>query len=385
MNLERLGSLHYLFVMGTYKNIGGAETQAMRLAVYIKTTLGAKVSFIATEQGEAFKNELQQLGFHTELHVFNHGASKVQKVLSYPGLIRHLRVLKPDVLIPYVAESNKIVAQIWRYTGATFSFWNQRDEGRKLYGTSNEKSIIRKVSSIVSNSYEGRDALVKVYGLESDQIHVINNGIISHDEPIKRTDLRKDYDLKTTRPLVTMVANITPRKDHETLLIAWAKVMKHCEEKGQIKPLLVLAGWLGKTFDALRLLAFDLNLSNDIKFLGAVKPIQPLIEESEFCVFSSNLEGCPNGVLEAMERHKVVIGTNISGIRQALGERYSEYVLSEPNSPEDLASKIIGIMNNPELSNQISSYNKTRISQEFSIDKMGQSYLELIDKYFSIK
>ena len=49
----------------------------------------------------------------------------------------------------------------------------------KLYGTALEQKLIRGVSAIVSNSFEGADALKRTYGLSDKDITVINNGIIS--------------------------------------------------------------------------------------------------------------------------------------------------------------------------------------------------------------
>ena len=174
----------FLFLVNTLKGFGGAERQALILATYIKAHVSPHVAFLAFEEGGDFRQLLEEAGIKVYCFPFKHQAPKHKKVLQYYRLIRFIKPLRPDVLIPYVAESNKIVAQIWPYTGAHFAFWNQREEGRKLYGTAHEKQLIKKVPAIVSNSYEGRDALVRVYGLAPEQIQVINNGIIPNQDKI---------------------------------------------------------------------------------------------------------------------------------------------------------------------------------------------------------
>ena len=309
---------------------------------------------------------------------FNHHASKLKKLRQYFKLVQFVKKLSPDVLLPYVAESNKIVAQIWKYTGAKFAFWNQREEGRKLYGTALEQKLIRNVSAIVSNSFEGADALKRTYGLSNKDITVINNGIIPHNQKFIIIDWHQELGIETNRPIISMIANITGRKDHETLLKAWTIVILDCKQKNIKLPFLILAGRKAETYDKLRLLAFDLNLSNHMAFVGELNPVQDVISQSLFCVFSSNLEGCPNGVLECMEQGKVVIGTNISGVVQALGNKYNTQCLSEPNNAEDLASKIISLYKKPSLLVEIGQYNKQRINTEFSVKKMAEAHLELI-------
>ena len=337
------------------------------------------VVFIAFQDGDSFKKHLEKQRFQICYFPFNHKADRIKKLVQYWKLINFLKKFKPDFLIPYVAESNKIVAQIWKYSGASFAFWNQREEGRKLYGTPHEKKLIYNVSAVVSNSFEGKNALMRTYGLTSDQIQVINNGIIPYSEQFASKDWNRELNIHADRPLISMIANITDRKDHTTLIQAWRIVIDTCKNSGKVLPFLVMAGRKDNMYDTLRLISFDLRLSDHIAFVGALNPVQDLIERSHFCVFSSNLEGCPNGVLECMERGKAVVGTNISGVRQALGDKFSEVCLSEANNPNDLAIKILNLYNNPELVSEIGSYNYKRIINEFSVEKMAHAHLALIE------
>ena len=375
----------FLFVVNTLKAFGGAERQALILASYIKKHVSEHVAFLAFEDGNHFKGLLEDAGIPIYFFPFEHHAPKHKKILRYYQLVQYLKPLKPDVLIPYVTESNKIVAQIWNYTGAKFAFWNQREEGRLLYGTALEQKLIRGVSAIVSNSFEGADALKRTYGLKDEDITVINNGIIPYKKEFEKRDWHQEFGIEKNRPLVSMIANITDRKDHDTLFKAWSIVILDCKSKQLELPFLVLAGRKAETYDKLRLLAFDLNLSNHMAFVGELNPVQDIISQSLFCVFSSNLEGCPNGVLECMEQGKVVIGTNISGVLQALGNNYNSQCLSEPNNAEDLASKIISLYEKPSLLVEIGQYNKQRINTEFSVKKMAEAHLELISQSFNDK
>lgn len=377
---QNFKATRFLFVVNTLKGFGGAERQAFILANYIKQEVSEQVAFLAFEDGGDFREILEAAGFKVYYFPFKHQAPKHKKVLQYYKLVQFIKPLKPDVLIPYVAESNKIVAQIWTYTGAKFAFWNQREEGRKLYGTPHEKKLIRKVPAIVSNSFEGRDALVRVYGLEPNQITVINNGILAQDLAVDATDWHHHFGISKERPLVCMIANITSRKDHVTLLKAWHLVIEACKTQQKPLPFLVLAGRKAETYNPLRLLGFDLKLSEHIGFTGTLSSpqVQSLIQQSLFGVFSSNLEGCPNGVLECMVQTKAVVGTHISGVAQALGDRYKDHCLSQPNNPQDLADKIIALYRQADLMAEIAAYNAQRIRSEFSVSKMAKEHLDII-------
>ena len=377
---KNLKHTKFLFVVNTLNAFGGAERQAFILASYIKEHISEHVAFLAFEDGEHFRGLLEDAGIPVYFFPFKHHCPKHKKLLQYFKLIRFIKSQQPDVLIPYVAESNKIVAQIWKYTGAQFAFWNQREEGRKLYGTPHEKKLIRNIPALVSNSFEGRDALVRVYGLKPETITVINNGIVPYTDAIKTDDWHAHFGIDQSRPLVSMIANITNRKDHETLLKAWSIVIEESKKNKMEIPFLVLAGRKAETYDRLRLLGFDLRLSDHIGFTGSLKSVQGLIKQSLFCVFSSNLEGCPNGVLECMEQGKALVGTHISGIEQALGTAYKDICLSQPNNAEDLANKIIALYKQPTLIQEIGKYNRQRIDNEFSVEQMVKKHLELINE-----
>lgn len=376
--MSQLANTRFFFVVNTLSAFGGAERQALILATYIKQHISPHVSFLAFEDGIHFKSLLTEAGIDVHYFPFRHHAPKHQKVFQYLRLISFLKPLRPDVLIPYVAESNKIVSQIWKYTGAKFAFWNQREEGRNLYGTPREKKLLQTIPSIVSNSFEGREALVRVYGIRPDQVTVINNGIIPYTDQPESYDWHAHFGIDQSRPLVSMIANITNRKDHETLLRAWSIVVEESKTNKLEIPFLVLAGRKAETYDRLRLLGFDLRLSDHIGFTGSLKSVQGLIQQSLFCVFSSNLEGCPNGVLECMEQGKAVIGTQISGVAQALGTKYGEIAFSKSNDPLHLASRIMNIYKQPLLITKIGIYNALRIKTEFSVEKMVQAHLDLI-------
>lgn len=380
MNFEKFRNTNFIFIVNNYKAFGGAERQALILATYLLEHVTENVAFLALGDGENFKSRLEALDITTYCFPFNHNASKAKKIIQYLNLIRFLKKLNPDVLIPYVAESNKVVAQIWKHTGAKFAFWNQREEGRKLYGSKRENKLIRQLPAIVSNSFEGKQALMRVYGLEAKDIIVINNGVVPYGKDVTIINWHEKLDIEPSRPLVAMIANITDRKDHETLFKAWKKVVDWCKNNERDIPFLILAGRKANAYNKLRLLAFDLKLSDHMAFTGEINPVQPLIQGSLFCVFSSNLEGCPNGVLECMEQGKAVIGTDISGVRQALGNRYENNCISQPNNPDSLFEKIIGLYKSPDLIEEIGHYNSQKIASDFSVEKMAKAHLKLIEE-----
>jgi glycosyltransferase involved in cell wall biosynthesis len=173
-----------------------------------------------------------------------------------------------------------------------------------------------------------------------------------------------------------MVANIHGYKDHATLIKAWREVVTQSDKTIAI-PVLLLAGHPYSGMDDLMKLTNELGLTGTVRFLGPVKDIAGLLGAVDIGVFCSQFEGCPNGVLECMASGLAVAATDIPGIRQAVGPGGYPY-LAPPGDPQALASRIITLINNPELRLAVGTANLRRIETEFSADQMCEKMTNLI-------
>ena len=356
--------------------MGGAERQAVYLVQHLVTLGHCDVELLAFEDGDVVRPQLAALGVRVHILPYYFRWPKAKRARSLAKLAALLRFkIKPDALLPFVGIHSKTTAMVWPLSGARFCWWNQQDEGRDLTGTAIEKRILKRVSCITSNSEAGRDFLVATYGLEGDSVRVYNNGTpVPSSAPA--ISMLSQLGLED-RSVVTMVANVTPFKDHPTLLRAWAQVKRHFGSRGA--PILLLAGHLrdADTVAALKVLAFELGLSSDdVRFLGPVSDVENLIRGSDLVVHSSMTEGCPNAVCEAMALGKAVVATNIPGCRQALG---SEVWLSKPGDPIELFGLIVRLLENDDLRSSVGRANQARIESDFTIDGMNRFFVQQIE------
>ncbi|MBD3296384.1 MAG: glycosyltransferase, partial [Candidatus Omnitrophica bacterium] len=215
----------------------------------------------------------------------------------------------------------------------------------------------------------GRDYICENYDIPKEKILLYNNVINVPDVAKLERVWRDRLGIGTADVLISMIANITRYKDHRTLLSAWRIVRDYFETK-QRKLILVCAGRLQENVLELKSLGFDLGIGKSVKFPGAVQNVNELVNESDLVVHSSNVEGCPNSVCEAMALGKAVVATDIPGDREALTATYEQYCLSRPNDPEDLAEKIIFLIENPSLREEVGRYNKRRIAEHYNEEQL---------------
>jgi glycosyltransferase involved in cell wall biosynthesis len=372
---EEFRGRKFLFAAGHFDYFSGAEKQAVYFSGELVKHLQADVKFIGWGGDGRFANEVRKVGAVPVVFPLDPGGSGWSHRLQLFRLARFIRrELQPEFLLPYVWMHCKIIGSIWEWTGARFCWWNQRDEGRGIEGTLLERRLLKTLPAVVSNSWEGRDFLQNKFDLPSGRVQVINNGV-------KLPEIRRDQQFRRTMNIpkdacvIAMLANLTCYKDHETLVRAFAQVTRVCRRSDVH---LFIAGSFGETTNQIKSLAWDLQLAGRLHFTGSLDDVEPLLRATDIVVHSSKTEGCPNGALEAMAHGLCVLGTDISGLRQALGETASTSCLSPLGDVEHLAGKILERLQSPELLLSEGQRNRRRIETEFAIPLMVRKSLHVI-------
>ena len=91
---------------------------------------------------------------------------------------------------------------------------------------------------------------------------------------------------------------------------------------------------------------------------------------------SSVKEGLPNGILECMAVGLPVVATKINGSIEALGVNSS--FLVKPHDANDLALKLLQLINDIELRKHTGLSNRERIKDYFGMDKMINNYISVL-------
>ena len=364
-----------LIVLGHYGHMGGAERQAFHLIEWLRSRdLPVATLGWMGDQGP-LADQARDLGCEVFSFPYRQPVSRLAYGTVLARLARFIRRrIAPEVILPYVSIHSQPVCLVWRHTGARYCWWNQQDEGRRLHGSRVERRALLNASHITSNSEVGADFIARTYRIPREQIQTYHNGTPVPDQASLQPKWREHLGVAPDTPIVSMLANVSPFKDHETLFRAWTQVHRNLSgARPANRPVLVLAGSTEHAPEhvaKLKCLAFDSGLdASAIRFLGAIRSTNELLYESDLVVHSSLTEGCPNAVCEAMALGKPVVGTDIPGMREALGHGHEDF-LSPPGNEGELASKILKLIENPEMRTRIGLRNKHRIESEFAVDQM---------------
>jgi len=366
-----------IFVLGSLE-LGGAERQALLLARHLINEMGAHVKMWGFQTPGRMAELCEQSGIPWRIVPIELPRQPIQILVNLLKYARNLRNERPDILLPYTVLPNVVCGLVWRLTGARTCIWNQRDVRVKHSSNKLERLAVFNTPHFVSNSYHGSDYLLNKLKVNRKRVRVIRNGIELAGPEADRSEWRARLGVSETCTLACMVANISTEKDHVTMLKTWRIVIDRLA-KDKETVVLLLAGRFDQNYEVLKEMAVRLNLGDSVRFLGQVNDVAGLLGAVDLGVFSSRLEGMPNGVLECMAAGLPMAATDILGIREAVGSEGYPY-LAPLGDAEALADRILRLVQSRKLRAQVGAANRHRIAQEFSPQRMCKQMVELISQ-----
>jgi len=113
-------------------------------------------------------------------------------------------------------------------------------------------------------------------------------------------------------------------------------------------------------------------------YLGSRQDIPELLSALDFFVLSSESEGLPVSLLEAMAASRPVVATRVGGIPQVIEDGHNGLLVS-PHDPAGLAKAIITLMEDSTLRESVAREGYRTVEARFSINMIGQQIIALYD------
>ena len=374
----RLEGLRVVIVL-KWAGLGGAERQALLLARHLDEVVGAVVEVRALNDAEGRARELfRESGIPWVARRGRWRGSPPRTLARLARAAAFLRSARPDVLLPYCDVPNVVCGLVWRSTGARTCVWNQRDTLPFTLGERFARRALRSTPVILSNSEHGA-GFVAAHGAPRERIRVIPNGVDLPPAAATRAEWRRALAVGDSDLVVTSLAHFYARKDHETLLTAWQRALARTDGN-RASLVLVLAGRPERSAEVLEALARDLGVADRVRFAGDVDDVAGLLQASDLSVLSSPVEGaegCSNAVLESMAAGLPVVGSDVPGVRDALGEDQREFLV--PTGDADaLAAAVSRLCEDSALRRAVGERNAERQRENYGSGPMLEETVSAI-------
>lgn len=213
-----------------------------------------------------------------------------------------------------------------------------------------------------------------------DRVAVIPNGVDTKCfAPIADvTSIRRKLGIGPTDPVVGIVAALRPEKNHELFLDMAARVVR---ELPSARFLIVGAG---PQCTALKMRARDLNITDNVLFLGSRGDVPELVAAMDIFALTSHIEANPVSILEAMSTGKPVVATNVGSIHEAVAEGRTGHLVT-PGDAFQFADRIIRLLNVPLTRQTMGAVARETVIHRWSIEAMVGGYERLIETTYARK
>lgn len=170
---------------------------------------------------------------------------------------------------------------------------------------------------------------------------------------------------------IVSIGRLIPAKNQAMLIDAFAAIHSDYPEYE-----LTIYGD-GSLREELKAKCAHMGIAAYVHFPGSVKDVYERIANADIFALSSNYEGMPNGLIEAMCLGLPVISTKVSGAVDLINEKNG--ILIDTGCTKQLEAAFRKLLENNELKSSLAS-EAVKISERLSIEKIASYWIEFIEQ-----
>ncbi|MBS4055036.1 MAG: glycosyltransferase [Thermaerobacter sp.] len=314
---------------------GGGKSHLVTLLPHLRAA-GCDASLIVFTHG-LLEQEAQAVGVPTTCL----GVSRMMSYKLFQRLHQLLKAEKPDLVHTHGGRANLYGRLAARLAGiqcvvTTVHSYSDLDYNKAWHNT--WFSLVDRLTwfftdYFIAVSHHLRDSFT-MRGVSPSRIAVVHNGIAPWQG--EKIDLRLRFALGSG-PVLCAVGRFVPVKRFDVLIRAMSQVLAAFPEAS-----LVLVGE-GPEEGAMRALAQSLGLEKRLFFVGYRTDARAMLSSADAFVMSSDMEGLPIVLLEALAAHVPVVATRVGGIPEVV-EDDKTALLVPNNSPEALGEVLVACL-----------------------------------------
>ncbi len=286
-----------------------------------------------------------------------------------PALARLVKEQKVDLIhchLPVSAAAGRLVG---KYLGVPVVYTEHNKQERYHPATRALNLMTMGLNAeVLTVSEDVRQSLLAHWSGDQQRVSVLINGVntsrydpVQHDPASSRVKL----GLPADAPIVGTVCVFRTQKRLECWLDLASRTLTEIPDAH-----FVLIGD-GPTEEKVKARAQALGLGDRITFPGRLREVRPWLAAMDVYLMTSEFEGLPIALLEAMSMELPIVTTSAGGIAEAVTDGTEGFVLAV-NEWEELLSPLLRLMRDTELRERIGKAARNRVVKDFSIERMAR-------------
>ncbi len=345
--------------MVTRADLGGAQVHVLDLL------RGFRDDFemvLATGEEGYCTERARDLGI--ECHLVSGLVQRMDPVSDLRALASAMRVIRkvrPDLVHCHTTKAGLIGRMAARlvgvpaiYTVHTWCFTEGTSRSWRAVGLPSETIAARWARRIITVSDANRQAGISKRVASPEKLITVHNGV--EDSPARARPGSGGT------PRIVMVARFVAQKNQALLIDAVAQVGS---------PLVLTLVGDGPLRQAAMELAAACPPHIKVEFLGQRQDVADILAASDIFVLSTNWEGFPLSILEAMRAGLPVITADVDGVREAVTDGDNGLLVRARNR-DGLTAAIRRLLADPVLRERMGARSRLVYEERFSVEAMLQ-------------
>lgn len=282
-----------------------------------------------------------------------------------------IRELQPDIVACHSSKAGLLGRIAGRrcgvrtvFTAHGWAFANGVPAPRRLLYRELERFAGWFADRVITVSDHDLNLARKQRIVSADRLTRVHNGIADVGPELLANPL-------VNTVVILMTARFDDQKDHATLLRGLAAVASDVPWR------LRLAGE-GPNLCAMERLARDLHIADHVEFLGHRTDVPQLLAGSQIFALTSNWEGLPISILEAMRARVPVVASDVGGVHEAVVHGETGFLTGRGDAGE-VATALRALIGDPELRRKQADAARRRFLQYFTLDRQMRETIALYD------
>lgn len=359
--MDPQASCRLLYVVGQLA-LGGLERQLYYLLASLDRDR-YQPALVAWNSNPNEKYHRDISALKVQIYGFPAGWSPLAKLRAFRSLAGHIA---PEIIHSYGFHTN---------FAAYYASWGTK--AVPIGSLRSDFATIKKVGGSFRGALNARwpafhisNSLTCVEGARRDHsfftprhFSVVRNGL-------DLNGFRSTDDIPKSKPYIASVGSLLPVKRWDRVL-RLAHKLKHA---GFLDVRFRIAGD-GPLRSSLEQLARDLDVANNVAFIGATHDVPSFLAGAKFLVHTSESEGCPNVVMEAMACGLPVVAMNAGDIRFLVNDGHTGFVVPQKDEAT-LIDRTTILLQDQGLTNRMGQASRKKAELEYGLDRLVNETLD---------
>lgn len=289
-----------------------------------------------------------------------------------------LNQFQPDIVQSHIPEDDLFVAQACRRTGIgahipfihslQFHIHRQRLDFRSRMRFRLHIKALKNSACVIAVSEAVKAKVLEITKLNADAVHVLHNGIdlTPYKNLPTKAEARTKLGMDQNSPLVLGVGRLHLAKNYPLLVEASRTVLEHMPETQ-----FALVGE-GEQRPAIEAAIDQFEVSQNWTLFGQRNDVPVCLKAADVFVQSSDWEGFPVAVIEAMAAGVPVVATSVAGIDELLKPGQHGHMIP-PKNAGALAQGIRQALSNQAQALEMAKKAKSLAWQDYNLDAWAEA------------